>query len=485
VRAATWTIASGMGTRLLGVIGTLVLAHLVLPYDYGQAAAAGILGSTANQFSQINLGTYILAHPKGGRDMMFHATALHLGLGFLAYGIILVIGPHFAHALDAPQLARYLPGMVLALAIDRVTYMPERVLVRTMRFGAMSVARSAGDVAYTATSIATAYFLGWTGMAIVAGNLARAGVRFVITIVYVHWRDWLEVCRLRWQTLREMVGFGLPITIGSIAGFGMRRWDNLVVSRFFGPAVMAEYSLAYNLADIPAVQVGEEIADVLQAAFARVPGQDGQRALLRSLGLLALIMTPMAIGLGCVGPTLTAAFLNDKWAGVGPMLTALAVISFTRPISGTVGGYLEIRGRQKLVGAIDVLTLLMLLAALWSLGRLSPMWSCVAVGIVFFLRMLIWGWALKVAEEIPLRTFLVPLLPAVLASGPLVAGAVGTHRLMAAVLPGHPLVSLVAEILAGVAGYGVGVLLFARGQARELLSLLRSGLAKRRGKATA
>jgi hypothetical protein len=162
------------------------------------------------------------------------------------------------------------------------------------------------------------------------------------------------------------------------------------------------------------------------------------------------------------------------------MLTALAVISFTRPISGTVGGYLEIRGRQKLVGAIDVFTLLMLLAALFTLGRLGPLWSCGAVGLVFFLRMLIWGWALKIAEQIPLRTFLAPLVPAVLASIPLVAAAVGTHRLMASLLPGFVVLSLIAEILAGVVGYLVGVLLFARGQGRELLGLVRQGLSRRK-----
>jgi PST family polysaccharide transporter len=375
--------------------------------------------------------------------------------------------------------------MVLALAIDRVTYMPERVLVRTMRFGALSVARSVGDIVYTGVSIGTAALLDWTGMALVAGNVARAAVKLVVTVVYVNWRDWLEVCRLRLQLLREMVTFGIPITIGSLAGFGMRRWDNLVVSRFFGPGVMAQYNLAYNLADIPAVQVGEEIADVLQAAFAKVPGQDGKRALLRSLGLLALIMTPMAIGLGCVGPTLTAKFIKDTWAGVGPMLMALAIISFTRPISGTVGGYLEIRGRQKLVGAIDVLTLFMLLGALWTLGRLSPMWSCAAVGIVFFLRMLIWGWALKISEAIPMRAFLTPLLPSLFASLPLAAAAVGTERLMAAVLPGYLLVSLIAQILAGVVGYLLGVAIFARAQARELLGLVRSGLGRRKTRAAA
>jgi lipopolysaccharide exporter len=477
VRAAAWTIGSGLGTRFLGVIGTLILTHFVAPYDYGEVAAAGVLVMTANQFSQLSLGTYILANPKSGRDVMFHATVLHVGLGFLAYAAILAIGGRIGSTFDAPTLGRYLPGMVIAMALDRVTYMPERVLVRTMRFGALSVARSAGELAYTATSITTA-LLGWGGMAIVAGNLARAIVRFAVTSVYVRWRDWAEVTRLRWTTLRAMLGFGLPLTVGSLAGFGMRRWDNLLVSRFFGPAVMGNYSLAYNLADIPAVQVGEEIADVLQAAFSRVPGTDSRRVLLRSVGILALIMTPMAIGLGCVGPTLTAAFFSDRWISVGPMLTVLAVISFTRPISGTVGGYLEIRNRQRLVAAIDVLTLAMLMAALWTIGRLGPLWACGAVGLVFTARMLIWGWALKVAEQIPMRTFLAPLLPALLASAPLVGAVVGVHQFMRAVAPGHAVLSLVAEILAGALAYVGAAFVVARAQVRELLSLLRMGLGR-------
>jgi lipopolysaccharide exporter len=478
VRGATWTIGSGLATRLLGVIGTLVITRFITPYDYGVVAAAVVVVSTANQISSLSVGSFILANRGAGRPVVFHATVLHVGLGFLAYGAALALGGRLGASFSAPDLGRFLPGMVLAMAIDRVTYMPERVLVRDMRFGQLSVARSAGEVAYTATSIATAV-LGWGGMAIIAGNLARAGTRFVVTIFYVQWREWLEVTRLQWATFRAMVSYGFAIAVGSLAGFGMRRWDNLIVSRFFGPAVMGRYSLAYNLADIPAVQVGEEIADVLHAAFARTEGADGRRALLRSLGVLSFIMTPMAVGLGCVGPAIGTAFFRGPWQSVGSMLMVLAIISFTRPISGTVGGFLEIRFHQRLVALIDIATLGMLMAALWTVGRLSPLSACVAVGVVFAARMVIFGLALRMTDGVPLLDFLRPMLPPLLASAPLVGAVAGLHHIAGAFGAAHPTVLLIAEILAGAAGYAVGAMMFARSQTRELLTLLRSGLGRR------
>jgi lipopolysaccharide exporter len=474
VRAVVWTIATGLGTRLLGVVGTLIMTWYVLPYDYGEVSAAGVLVWTANQFSSLSVGTYILAHPKAGRDVMFHATVLHVGLGFLAYAIVLLIGGRLGTVFDAPTMGRYVPGIVLSMAIDRVTYMPERALVREMRFGPLSIARSIGEVAYSVASVLTAV-LGWAGMSVVAGNLARSIVRLLATMVYVSWREWMQVTRLRWAQLREMIGFGLPIAVGGLAGFGVRRWDNLLVSRFFGPAVMGTYNLAYNLADIPAVQVGEQISDVLQAAFSRVEADDRRRGLVRSLALLSFVMTPMAVGLGCIAPSLAAAFFDKAWAGIGPMLMALAVISFTRPISNTVGAYLQIRSRQRVVAGMDLLTLAMLVGALLTLGRLSPLWACVAVGIVFMVKLLVWAFVLRQLERLSLAAFLGPMVPPILACLPMIAAVAGLHHAMAPLRPSHPVAGLVSEIVVGAAAYAGAALLVARTQIRDILALVRGG----------
>jgi lipopolysaccharide exporter len=479
VRAGAWTIVTGLGTRFVGVIGTLVLTHFIAPYDYGEVSMAGVMAWTANQFSAIGVGTYILANPKGGRDMMFHATFLHILFGVVAFALLLSVGGRLGVTFDAPTVGRYLPGMVLAMVIERVIFMPERVMVRRMHFGPLSIARGTGELAYTAVSIVTAV-RGWGGMSIVAGNLARSGLRMGVMAIYVHWRDWIQPARLRLKMLGDMIRFGAAATLSGMAHFSVRRWDNLVVSRFFGPAVMGTYNLAYNLADIPAVQVGEQICDVLQAAFSRIEGIDARQALRRSARMLSFIMTPLAVGLACIAPTLAATMFDKRWAGVGNMLMVLAVISFTRPISDTIGGYLQVRQRQGLVALLDVATFALLMGALFTIGRHSPLAACAAVGLAFTARLLMHALAVKILEGIPLSAFLLPLFPPVAACGPMVLAVAAVHRWRPALAHGHLAVLLVVEIVVGALAYGAGALVFARAQTREMLSLLRTGLGRTR-----
>ena len=475
VRASAWTIATGLSTRFLGVIGTLVLTRFVLPYDYGVFSAAAVLVSTANQLSSLSAGTYVLAHPKSGRDVMFHATVLHVVPGLLVGAVVWALGSRLGALFDAPTVGRYLPGMLLAMVFERLLYVPERVLVRNMHFGRLSMTRAVGEVAFTVVSIVTAK-LGWGGFALVAGNVARSALRFlVLAFVCVPRREWLEVVRLRWSVLRDMIRFGVPAAVGGLAGFGVRRWDNLLVSRFFGPAVLGAYNLAYNLADIPAVQVGEQISDVLQAAFSRREGGDSGATLMRSLSMLAFIMTPMAVGLGCIAPTLADTFFTKSWAGVGSMLMALAIISFTRPIGNTVGAYLQVRRKPRVAAAIDVVTLALLLATLGTLGRLGPLWACASVGIVFVMRLFLCAGILSRFEGIGAATFLGPLVPPVLATLPMVAATFGLRRAFASThVPS--LVVLAAELVAGAVLYVATAKLVARRQLDGFVSLVRTGL---------
>ena len=63
---------------------------------------------------------------------------------------------------------------------------------------------------------------------------------------------------------------------------------------------VGQYNLAYNLADVPAIQVGEQIALVLMPSMAELPPERRARALERSSALLSLIIFPLAVGLGLV-----------------------------------------------------------------------------------------------------------------------------------------------------------------------------------------
>jgi lipopolysaccharide exporter len=480
VRGAAWTIATGIGSRALGLVGTLALTRFVAPDIYGEVSAASVITLLFNQFSTWGVGQYVIAKPKAGREIAWHATVVHVGVGAVALLLAVLLRTPLGPFFNAPTMGQYVPLFALSVMLDRLSFMPERVLVRDMRFGPIGIARTAGEITYTGVSLGLAV-LGWGGMAIVWGNVARSAIRVVMMVRAADSQDWLSPSPIRWETIKTLLGFGLPLSVGAFAGFASRRVDNLLVSRFFGPTVMGHYNLAYNLADIPAVQVGEQIGDVLLPSFAQLEEHKRADALLRSTTLLALIMFPLAIGLGAVSPTVVAAFFDYRWAPVAPMLMLLSALSVARPIGWTISSYLVARDRPRVVSILELFKVFALLGTIIVLGRRSPEWTCLAVGVAFGLHTLASLWVVQLSDGISLFKFLGRLLPPLLACVPMVAAILGVRHGRAYLGWHHAMVGLVAETTAGGVAYVLSALVLARTATREFLRLIKHAIGKRRG----
>ena len=477
VRGALWTISTGVGSRILGLVGTLVVTRFVDPSEYGEVMVAAVLVLTANQFSTLGLGQYIVANPNSGRGIAFCATVFHVGLGVVAIAGLLAVGGMLAPAVEAPGMTRFLPGLALGALLDRVSFMPERILIRDLRFGVVSATRTAGDVVMTVVSVLLAA-LGWGGAAIVAGNAARAAVKLVAFLALAERREWLEPNRITRKELRALLGFGVPLAIGAVFHFASRRWDNLLVSRFFGPGPAGMYNLAYNLADVPAIQVGEQVGDVLLPSFARLDAERRPAALLRSLALLGLIVFPLAVGLGVVAPTLIEALLDPRWHPVAPMLLVLSALSVTRPVGWTVTTYLQARQLTRRILWLEAFKFALLVACMLTLGRHSPLAACLAVGIAFGLHTLASLWVVARLDEVPLRRMLACMAAPLSACLPMALAVVGIrHALAGLALP--VLLELVLEVAAGALVYVLFVFAVARAPAKDLLDRLFDAVRRR------
>ena len=452
-RGAVITIGSGIGARGVGLISTLVLARFLAPSAYGEVTVAAVLVMTASQVSTLGFGQYLIARPDAPRSMAFHASVYHLLFGVLAFGLLLAAGPTLGRALDAPGMTRFLPGLVLAAAFDRFGYVPERVLVRELRFGRLSAARTSADLAYGAFSIGFAA-LGFGAGAIVAGNLARSALRAGL---------------LTRRETRELFGFGVPMALGASCSFAARRWDNLLVAHFFGPGPTGAYNLAYNLADVPAIQVGEQIGDVLLPSFARLEPSRRAAALVRSMGLLGLVVFPLAVGLGAVASPLVAVLFDARWRSIAPLLVLLSALSVARPVGWTVASFLQSARRPMQIFWLELLKLVALVVGIVTFGRASPAWTCVAVGLAFGLHALASLWVVERSDGVPLRGSLAALWPALAACVPLVGAVLAARLALTGLARSAPVVELALEITAGALGYAAGAWLVARRSSEDLI----------------
>jgi PST family polysaccharide transporter len=232
------------------------------------------------------------------------------------------------------------------------------------------------------------------------------------------------------------------------------------------------YNLAYNLADVPAIQIGEQIGDVLLPSFARMHAARRRAALLRSLSLLSLIVFPLAIGLGAVAPSLVAAIFDPRWQPMAPMLVLLSALSMARPVGWTISAYLQSRQMPRHIFILELFKLVILGAGILTIGRAGPLWTCAAVGLGFGAHALASLVVVRLTDGVPLRDTVGSLLPAATASLIMAAAVLGFRS----VLTVSPATSLVLEILVGMISYVLAALVLARGAARDLTDRLRDAV---------
>jgi PST family polysaccharide transporter len=372
----------------------------------------------------------------------------------------------------APGLAEFLPVLILSTLLERILYVPERILVRNLRFGWLSLARAGGELTYTVVSVTLAA-LGGGAMAIAWGSLARSAVRFVAIVPAVDIREWLEPHRLRLATFLRIVGYGSNVSVASIVTFGMRRWDNLLISRYFGAGSMGAYNYAYNLADTPATAIGDQLSDIVAASFPQVDQRRRAEALVHSCTMVALIMFPLSIGLATVAPTVVDTFFDPRWSDVGSMLMFLSALSVARPLGSILASYFYASARPSVVLWLEVASLTGLVAALSTIGRVGINWACACVAVVFALRTLAGMWMVRRQDGVPISEFLLPLRGPLAASILMAAGVSAAGLALAGLTPPK---RLLVEIALGATIYIGSAPLVARSSCRELLRAVRSVL---------
>jgi PST family polysaccharide transporter len=476
-RGAMWTVVSSMGGRAIGVIGTLIITRFLHPQQIGEVAAATVLAMTANWVTIWGFGQYAVVHGRGAKalEVTWHATVFYAALGILSLGAMALFGARLLPYLDAPRAAVYLPGMCLAIFIRRIGAMPERVLTRRMQFRASGMALAFGEITYAIVAVSLAAG-GMGGMAIVIGNVVQSCIVVAILIRAAGFREWATPMKLRAARIKHMLAYGVPLGIQGIAGQAARYWDRLAITYYFGPAATGIYNNAYNLADVPAIQVGEQIALVLMPSMAELPPERRPRALERSAALLSLIIFPLAVGLGLVADPLIAILLPaNEWQAVAPLLAVLACLSIFRPFTWVISAYLEAESKTNRLMILEVAKLILLIGGIAALHAFGLIVAAGAVGIAFGVTCIA-GVVMVAREGVSSARLFMGFLRPVLACG-VMAVVVGlVHRGLDAVGIAAPAIHLSAMVVTGAFAYVSTALVIARETSRDLLALVKQAL---------
>jgi len=465
-RAGTALAAVGLrqlAIRAIALGGTVVLARLLVPHDFGAVAIGTTLVSVFGFVGDSGIGAGLI---RGARAPERSDLQSFLGLQLLVTSIL-------ALATAAVGIPNGVVGRVTALMVASLPVAAFRtpaviLFERELRYQPLVIIELIETLVFYAWAIATVV-AGWG----VWGLASAAPVRAIVGAILINLRSpaGFMLPRLSWGRLRGLLRFGIQYQAVNAVALVRDQGVNLGTAAIGGVSMLGIWSLAYRILQVPFL-LFDAVWRVSFPAMARLlaAGEEPRPIMERGLAMAAMITGGMLAALVGSTPALVPAVFGHQWSGTTPVIPwAAAGLMFGGPISVATAGYLYAVGDSAAVLLSAAVQALVWFGVAFPL---LPHLGVQAVGIGWFASslaeaiVLVW----RTRRHGSLHVLRHLALPAVFAAA---AAAVGW---LAASDLGPNLVATVAGALTATVLYGAGMVVFRRALLMDAVALGRRSL---------
>ena len=418
VSGVRWTTLS----KLLAQVGTLassiVLARLLSPAEFGEAAIAMILLPLSVLLSFAGFGAALVQYREIDQDLVRSAGAMSVLFGAAQTVAVYLLAPVIAEPLFGDATSDLIQLISPIFFLAGLAVVPKALLQRELRFQRLSIIELLGLVCGTAVSLVAA-ISGVGASSLVWGALATAAISRLLMVSSV------PFSRPAWNGPRnlEIVRFGLPASLTSLAFWARQNADYAVIGATLGSTATGLYWRAYQWGAGYQYQISGTMAQVAFPVLSRSTDRDHllrirariTRAtnvmLLPILGLIiasAPVLIPWLFGsqwTGAVVPTQLLAVAGVASCATAPVIPVMLAAGHPRPAMLTQ------------VGALLALIAMCLAAVPWGLNAVSGAVALLQVLVLFA----VYRWLLRGVLGLPSSIMREDLLPAVLPAAVLLA----------------------------------------------------------------
>jgi O-antigen/teichoic acid export membrane protein len=244
--------------------------------------------------------------------------------------------------------------------------------------------------------------------------------------------EWRPLRRWRSDELKELFRFGWPLVGRRGIDYLVQQGDRFVIGYAFGAAALGLYAVALRLV--------KRVIDRFDAIFDRVAfpvfthtrddPRRTRRGLLDAVRLQAVVIFPLAIGLGLLARELIPVVLGARWTSAGPLMVLVACRAAISSLGVLPRAVLLAAGHARILLGMSVVAAVVFGLG-WFIGMPWGVAGVVAAGAVASALMSVLAvWLARSEVAVTMGAWLRALLPALLATALMASGILVARLLL-------------------------------------------------------
>ena len=462
-----WRFLERFGAQGVTFVVSIILARLLDPEVYGIVAIVTVFTAILNVFIDSGLGNALI-QKKNADDLDFSSVFFfNMFMCVVLYLLLFAAAPLIAKFYKMPLLTPVIRVMSLTVIISGVKNVQQAYVSKHLLFKRFFFATLGGTIGAAVLGIWMAY-RGYGVWALVAQGLFNATVDTLILWITVKWRPKLMFSLERFKSL---FSFGWKLLVSQLIDTVYNNLRQLIIGKLYNADNLAYYNRGYMFPNVFVLNINAAIDSVLFPVMSNAQDNvESVRAMTRrSIQVSSYLMWPIMLGIAAVSKPLVAVLLTEKWLPCVPYVIIFCISYAFLPMETANLNAIKALGRSDIFLRLTVIKkiigFIILLATMW----FGPL--IMAASNLFFsvVNQIINAWPNRKLLHYSYGQQIADILPSMLLSG-IMFGAVWCVQFLHL---GY-FVTLVIQIVVGVAVYALGSKLFKIKSFHYILSILKS-----------
>lgn len=359
-----WSIAEKVGSMLLQMVVSIVVARLLVPEDFGVMAILTFFTALALVMVDSGFSQTLIRKESPSSEDYRSVFAFNIAVSVVLYGILVAVAPTVARYYELPVIADIAPVLFLLLPINALCVIQNTIFTREFRFRLLSQATFTASLVAGVVAIAMA-LAGCGVWSLVGQRIATLAVK---TLILWFRSDWRPSFHFSMKPVREMAPFSFRLLTTDLISSIYNNISQMFIGKIYSADALGFFNQAQKFKDLPLTSAMQSVQSVTYPALSQIGDQREKFAesYRQVLMVVAFMLFPVMVGITAVAEDLFALLLGEKWMPTVPYLQILCLTGLFQPLAMIAYNVLKVKSNGAIILRLEVAkkTLMTLILAL-------------------------------------------------------------------------------------------------------------------------
>jgi O-antigen/teichoic acid export membrane protein len=360
VNGFVWEGGTKLIVQVLSWIGTVWVARLLTPEDYGIVAVSGVFIGLMAIISDMGLTAGLINKNEINKKEINGIFWFSLMIAFVLVLLLFSLSSTIEKVYQMPGLSDLIVASSVVLVVSSLRCIPTALVMRNMDYKFSALVDMTGTFFQIVTTVMLAY-LGYGAWSLIIGSIV---MQLVVLIAYFPLlrQQFPFYFYVHWNEVAGVVAYGGKIMSSRIIAYLSSSSPTFFSGLILGQKETGQFSLANMIAQVPLDKVGSIFNRIIFPSISRIKEDKAysKTVYFKLHRTLLTISIPILLGVALVSEDLVFVLFTEKWIAIVPILQLMCLLNLLRVSIMIVPPLLEGLGLPEVVLRYNTLSLFLL-----------------------------------------------------------------------------------------------------------------------------